>query len=226
MNVVVTREAGTNEVLASWLPAGTSIEEVPLTTTEYFERDQVHAVLGRFTNEPFRTLVITSERSTRYVDMAIAASTPDVVVCCVGPTSANALGDLGVRVDAVSDAGAEALASAITRDPVLLLGAKSMRAELAMALRAKGLVVESVTCYETIGLELDAPQVSKIRTADALFIGAPSAWRVAREFVDHDAWVVVPGATTAAAVREDHSRIIEGWGPQLRERLAELSRAG
>lgn len=214
-----------NDDLISWLPPDARVKEVPLTTTEYLERDEVRASLGTNANT-FRTLVITSERSVPYVDLAIAASRSDVDVCCVGPVTAHALRALGVGADVVSEGGAAALVHEISRDPVLLLGAKSMRGELAAALRAKGLAVETVACYETIGRELDAVQKSALTGADVLFIGAPSAWRVARAFVNLDTWVVVPGATTAAEVRVDHPRIIEGWGSELRERLADISRAG
>jgi len=63
-----------------------------------------------------------------------------------------------------------------------------------------------------------------VRDADVLFIGAPSAWAVARDFVANDTWVVIPGASTGAVVREDHRRVIDGWGPHLATRLADLSR--
>jgi hypothetical protein len=35
--------------------------------------------------------------------------------------------------------------------------------------------------------------------------------------------VVVPGPTTGVVVREQHERVIEGWGPSLRERLNVLA---
>jgi hypothetical protein len=85
--------------------------------------------------------------------------------------------------------------------------------------------VVTIACYETIDVALGEDERETLRLSDVLFIGAPSAWKVARQDVRPEAWVVVPGATTGAAVGVDHSRIVEGWGPHLRTRLDELSLA-
>lgn len=223
MKVVVTREAGTNDVLVTWLAPDSTVEEVPLTTTSYSDRDDVRTALeSSAAHGAFRTLVVTSERSVGYVDIALAESATDADVCCVGPATADALNARGVSAHAVGEGTADTLAQYISKGPVLMLGAKSMRGELASSLLAKGLEVVTVACYETIGLNLDTSDATKVRAADVLFIGAPSAWTVAREFVSKNTWVVVPGATTAAAVNHDHYRVIEGWGPDLATRLAEL----
>jgi uroporphyrinogen-III synthase len=111
----------------------------------------------------------------------------------------------------------------ITRGPVLLVGAKSMRKELVVALRAKGLDVDTLACYETLPVTLDPGDTALLRDGDVIFIGAPSAWTVASAYVPSRAWVIVPGASTAAAVRVEHPNVIEGWGPHLRTRLGELS---
>jgi uroporphyrinogen-III synthase len=227
MNVVLTREAGWNGVIRGWLPPGMIVEEVPLTTTTYVEPEDVRAAIENFDAvETFRTIVVTSERSARYVDIALAASATDVEVCCVGTASAEALRVRGVTVDVTGEGTAEDLARQISHGPVLLLGAKAQQGELRSSLLAKGLEMLPVACYETIPLNLDKTDVTKVRAARVLFIGAPSAWRVARDFVNPDTWVVVPGATTAAAVVRDHARVIEGWGPELATRLAELLLAG
>jgi uroporphyrinogen-III synthase len=224
VNVVVTREDGKNEPLMAWLPTGVTVDEVPLTTTWYFDPDDVRAALA---SSPavgtFRSLVVTSERGADYVEIARHASASDVEVFVVGPATSGALRTRGIRVDAQGDGSADALAPFVTRGPVLVLGAQSMREELIAALREKGLEVETVACYETVGLALDSSAAATLRNADVVFIGAPSAWTVAREYVKGDAWVVVPGATTGATVRLDRPQVIEGWGPQLRTRLAELS---
>jgi hypothetical protein len=81
-----------------------------------------------------------------------------------------------------------------------------------------------VACYETIGVTLGPSEQAALHSADVLFIGAPSAWAVARAYVTSDAWVVVPGPATGAEVRPEHARVIEGWGPHLRTDLAGLSR--
>ena len=58
--------------------------------------------------------------------------------------------------------------------------------------------------------------------ADVLFIGAPSAWDVAKAYVSKNAWVVVPGPSTGDAVRASHDRVLEGWEPAIRDVLATL----
>ena len=221
MNVVLTRERGKNDSLREWLPAGASVSEVPLTTTRYLDRDDVRAALDQVASVPWRSLVLTSERSADYVDLALRVS-PDAALFVVGPTTKRALIERGLRVDGEGEGGAESLAPLISRGPVLMLGASSTREELGAALRANGLDVEVVACYETLERTLTLSDAATLRGADVVFIGAPSAWRVACDAVASDAWVVVPGATSAAAVLADHPRVIEGWGPHLRTRLAEL----
>jgi uroporphyrinogen-III synthase len=225
VNVVVTREAGRNEGLKAWTPPGASVDEVPLTTTTYFDDDDVRAALdGSSLVGNFRSLVVTSERGVKYVELALRAAALDAEVFSVGPTTTEQLTSYGVHVRAQGEGTAETLARHIARGPVLMLGAKTTSEGLATALRDKGLEVVSVACYETIGLSLTSSDAQTVRDADVLFIGAPSAWAVARDLVTDDTWVVVPGASTGAVVRADHRRVIEGWGPHLATRLAELSR--
>ena len=225
MNVVLTREAGRNDGLRAWLPPKTTVTEVPLTTTRYFDLVDVRVALDAAPlSGTYQTLVVTSWRSVSYVEAALRASANDVEVYCVGPTTASALADRGLHVHARGEGSAKDLAPEISRGPVLMLGAKAMRDELAAALRAKGLDVALVACYETIERALDPSAVEALHRADVLFIGAPSAWAVARRYVANTTWVVVPGASTGAAVRADHPRVIEGWGPQLRAHLDTLAR--
>jgi uroporphyrinogen-III synthase len=224
VNIVLTREAGWNDSLRAWLPPGANVIEVPLTMTTYIDVDDVRAALERSrAHGMYRSLVVTSERSARYVEIARRSSTLDVEVFGVGPSTTEALTDLGVHVRAQGEGSSDTLAPLISRSPVLLLGAATMRDGLTKALREKGLEVVTIACYETIGASLSPSDEVTLRDADVLFIGAPSAWAVAREYVRNDTWVVVPGSSTATDVRVDHPRVIEGWGPDLATRLAELS---
>jgi uroporphyrinogen-III synthase len=91
-----------------------------------------------------------------------------------------------------------------------------------VSLRARGLVVAVVACYETVTTPPDDEGERRLREADVVVIGAPSAWAVAASFIGPKVWVVVPGATTSAVVRERHERVLEGWGPSLAARLATL----
>ena len=222
----MTREAGKNGSLIEWLPPEAIVAEVPLTRTEFKDHDEVRRELAvSASHVAFAALVLTSERSVPYVDVALAASSPDVPVFSVGPVTTRALVAHGVQVARESDGTAESLANYVDVGPVLLLGAATMRPGLASALRAKGIDVVSVACYETHAVTLSASDEQLVREADVVFIGAPSAWSVARELVTAATWIVVPGASTATEVRRDHVRVIEGWGPELRTRLVALSLA-
>lgn len=224
MNVVLGREAGKNESLRDWLPPGSTVIEVPLTTTTYFDVAAVRAALEKSrAHGMYRTLVVTSARSADYVDVARLSSTMDVAVVSVGPSTSAALASLSVHVDTQGEGSAESLAHEITQSPVLILGATSIREELPSALRAKGLEVVCIACYETVAAALTPGDVETLQNADVLFIGAPSAWAVARAHVRETTWVVVPGASTGEAVRLDHGQVIEGWGPQLRSRLMAIA---
>ena len=105
---------------------------------------------------------------------------------------------------------------------MLLLGAKVMRDELGEALHKSGLRIEHVACYETLPVLPDATGAAALREAQVVFVGAPSAWRVAQVFITTSTWVVVPGPTTGAVVRAQHERVIEGWAPTLRDTLRSL----
>lgn len=221
MKIVLTRESGKNEALSTWLPEQATVHEVPLTSTLYFDEGVVGDALHASDNfGKFRSLVVTSERSMTYVPLAIGAATADVEVYSVGPATTEALADQGVTVRGEGSGGAVTLATRILHGPVLVIGAATMRDELPLALRRNGLDVTVVPCYETVARSMSETEVALLAGADVVFIGAPSAWSVARDFVRDEALVVVPGGSTGAVVQVDHVNVLEGWGPTLRTRLA------
>jgi uroporphyrinogen-III synthase len=223
MHVVVSRERGHNDSLIAWLPNGATVREVPLTTTRFYDSDEVMSVLreSHYFGQ-FRYLVVTSARSALYASLAKESMGLHGAVLVVGTATAHALEDESVEVGLIGEGGAADLAASIDEGPVLLLGAAGMRNELERALLARGLVVESLACYETVHADLSGADQAALRDADVVFIGAPSAWAVAEDFVSERTLVVVPGSTTAAAVQHSHPRVLEGWGPHLREVLASL----
>jgi uroporphyrinogen-III synthase len=223
LKVLLTREAGKNASLVDWLPENASWSEVPLTRTNYYEPQQVIDALEAIdARAPFASLVVTSERSQSYVVLALASSNSEVSVFSVGPATTAALEGQGVTVQFEGDGGSLTLAPHIVRGPVLVLGARDMRDDLVSTLRERSLDVSTVACYETVALAPTESEQGLLRAADVVFIGAPSAWSVAREFVNGHAWIVVPGALTGAVVAAEHERVIEGWGPHLRQRLANI----
>jgi len=223
VKVVVTRESGQNESLVALLPSGAEVKEVPLTSTRYFADDEVAAALKESRHVGvFCALVVTSARAARYAPLAVTALAPGASVLCVGGATAKAVEDESISVAYVGERGAADLAHVIEEGPVLLLGALETRDELLVALQRRGLVAEKVSCYETVPEELSADGADVLRVAEVVFIGAPSAWRVAQPFVSDKAWVVVPGATTGNEVRRQHGRVIEGWGESAKEHLRAL----
>ena len=223
MRVVVTRERGHNRELVSWVPEDASISEVPLTTTRYLDSHEVRDTLHASRNfGRFRALVVTSARSALYVALAREALAPGGTVLSVGTATARALENEDVDVDVVGDTGVVDLDVEIAEGPVLLLGAAAMREELATTLANRDVVVEKLTCYETIPAVLTPEEEIELREADVVFIGAPSAWLVARSYLDARTWIVVPGSTTASAVGRHYERVIVGWGPALKGQLLAL----
>ena len=223
MRVVVTRERGFNDELRAWLPHDAVVEEVPLTTTHYYEvADVIESLRADSRCGSFAALVASSARCAMYVPKARKALCDDGVVLAVGDATATALAEKDVVVATIGQGSAVNLAPFIDDGPVLILGAASPRDELRVVLESKGLDVAALACYETWPAMLRASDEQALRNGDVIFIGAPSAWAVAQGLVRPDAVVVVPGATTAEVVRGSHDNVIEGWGPELKERLAAL----
>ena len=222
MLVVVTREVGRNDTLRDWLTPTATILEVPLTATAYRPLPEVEADLALAGDHgPFAVLAVTSARSRNYLEAARRVCARDVEVWTVGATTSGAVTDAGLAVSGEAHSALE-VARQIDHGPVLALGAREMRGELATELAARAIHVQTVVCYETVPLEPDEAARAAIRSADAVVIGAPSAWRVARTLVSPATWVVVPGETTAAAVRADHDRLLVGWHAATARRLEAL----
>lgn len=223
MKIVLTRESGYNGVLRTFTPPSAIVNEVPLTRTMYRALSDVEAELEA--SEHFRafwSLVVTSARSGDYVESAMRALRKGAAVFSVGRATTRLLVSHDIVVSAESESTALELAPLVRRGPVLELGALVARDELSLALRDRGLVVQHVACYETVAMELSSIQREILANADVVFIGAPSAWDVARDYVSQAAWVVVPGPTTSDAVRASHDQVLEGWEPAIRDVLATL----
>ena len=224
MNVVLTREVGHNDSLRAWLGDGLVVREVPLTETHFLDPSSVaHSVASLEDYGRFESLVITSARTSLYVDLARAALANDADIFSVGAATTQVLVHHGLTPRAQSPSRALDLSPLITRGPVLFLGASDAREELADDLGSRGLGVSLVACYETRPAALRAEDRDVLEVADVVLIGAPSAWSVARELVAASTWVIVPGVTTGEVVRRDHQRVLEGWGPALGDVVRSLA---
>ena len=212
-----------NGELRGFTPPSALVKEVPLTRTEYRRLGDVKGQLeasGHYGT--FASLVVTSTRSGDYVETAMQSLKRGAAVFSVGRATTRLLLGRGITVTGEAASTSKDLADFIRRGPVLVLGAALMRSELPDALRERELEVVHVTCYETVPVELSDFAKEAILSADVVFIGAPSAWLVARDFVAASAWVVVPGTTTGDVVRSDHEQVLEGWEPSIREVLSSL----
>ncbi len=218
MRVVLTRESGRNDQLRAWLHDAVDVDEIPLTLTVTFDDEVASAIESLHVHE-FRYLVVTSARAADAA--ARAAARVEAPVLSVGPVTSAALAARGVDV-AGEATSAAAVADLIEAGPVLSLGARETRPELAQALGERGISVAHLACYATLPAELTDEQARRLAAADVVFIGAPSAWAVARAHVRATTWVVVPGETTGEVVRASHERVHVGWGPDLATTLVGL----
>jgi uroporphyrinogen-III synthase len=221
--VVLTREAGFNGPLREWIGAAGDVVEAPLTSTAFCSvGDVAREVVATGLSGQFAALVVTSVRARRYVAAAVAALREGARIFSVGPSTTRMLVEEGVVADAQSSGSAQDLADLITEGPVLYVGAREARPELAEALSLKGVTVVPVVAYETVAEAVNDDVAWLLARADVVVVGAPSAWSVARTYVSSSSWVVVPGETTAAEVRRDHARVVEAWGPGLGDVLGAL----
>ena len=213
MLVALTRELGHNEELRDWVGDRAEMVEIPLTRTRFRAVHEVADELGAATRSSrFHSLVLTSARSERYLDLARSAVADDAEVFSVGPSTSEVLRRAGWSVTHEEPGRALGLAPLISLAPVLILGAVAGREELPRALRQRGLETVVVECYETVAEPLEQEDFDVVRRADVIFVGAPSAWRVIRDVVSDSAWILVPGETTRDEVRLTHSRVLIGWG--------------
>lgn len=223
--VVLTREAGRNSQLREWIGPEVHVVEVPLTMTAFRPLADVVADVRELEHHgSFRSLVVTSARTSAYLDAAVASLADDAKIFSAGPATTQSLRERGLLVECEATGRSLELAASITRGPVLMVGAGAMRDELFRALVARGLVVHRVVCYDTQPVTVSDEQREVLQRADVLFVGAPSAWSVARDWTAPSTWVIVPGPTTGDVVRLDHARVLEGWGPRVGEQLAALAR--
>jgi uroporphyrinogen-III synthase len=206
MRVALTREDGKNNSLLWLVPEGAETIEVPLTQTRYFSPSEVDAQLDRIHES--KTIAISSARAAQFIAPVIEKF-GDLPIYCVGESTAGALHEVGASARWVGSGGARELAQQIPEGPVLFVGAKDAREELGVELSQRGIELQMVACYETIPVELSARSIEWLRGADVIFIGAPSAWAVARPFVRRETLIVTSGTTTGSMVRETHDTVIE-----------------
>ncbi len=220
--VVLTREAGFNDDLATLFSAAFTVDEVPLTMTRFDEVSLVDERLRASADYgTFASLVVTSRRAAPYLSLCRSAVTTTCDVFTVGAATTSALEAVGFTVTTSTTEGVATLAPDIVNGPVLILGARHPFGDLAGALQPR-LNVTSVACYETMAATLRDEDAALLGGADAVVIAAPSAWAVAQPYVHPRTWVLVPGDSTRQAVAATHDRVVRAWGPAMASTLRPL----
>ncbi|MFT4297188.1 MAG: uroporphyrinogen-III synthase [Micropruina sp.] len=158
-------------------------------------------------------LVLTSARTLvalRELGIDLAAVLPEgTKVAAVGPATATAARDAGLRVDLVptSGSGGADLAASFPDEPgrVLVPGAADPAPGLDAGLAARGLQVDRVAVYRTDAADSidDAIRLGWPDGFDAFVVTAPSVVRAAAELLGSPGPTVVAlGETSAAAARD------------------------
>lgn len=205
--VTLTREAPRNNALLLRLENLCDVAEVPLTLTRMVDAEAFEAALSAIDITP-QTVVVTSARAARAAAQ-LYQTFSDVSVVAVGGTTKQALEGLGLTKIAIApEESATSVASMPLVGPVVSVGAKVPRPELADSLTAAGITHRHLVAYETIERQLSSDESERLASSDVVVIAAPSAWRVAAPHVRAATLVVAIGSTTAGEVRKSHNKVV------------------
>lgn len=206
--VVLTREPPRNDALREALSPTATVVEVPATFTELFTDSDVLKAFDELQVQP-ATVVVTSARSAHALAAVLTSVTSSPHIVAIGPATTRALEHAGIHGVVMSpEATASALGTMALEAPVLSIGAAEPRPELALALAAQGLGVHHLAAYRTVARSLSDDERQWVHEADVIVVAAPSAWRVLESSVRPETLVLVPGETTASAVRAAHENVI------------------
>jgi uroporphyrinogen III methyltransferase/synthase len=216
--VVVTRARAQASGLAAALGAlGAEVVELPaIRIVPRLDSPEVRDAVGSI--HAYALVCLTSPNGVRLLFEALGAAGRDAralanaTVAAIGPGTAAALAERGIRADIVperslSEALVESLRDVDVADrPVLVARAAQARDVLPEALRERGAQVDVVPLYETVAEQPDAAAVEAAREAE--YVTFTSASTV-RNFIDAvggrvpgGARVVSIGPITSAAARE------------------------
>lgn len=204
--IVLTRERPHNDDLIRGIGDLADVLEVPVTTTVLFDPADIERRRDELDLSHFATLVVTSSRALSALELVRPVLDSNVSVAVVGELTANLVASSFSPVDLVASSASE-LASRIEAGPVLHVGAARPRHELAEGLAARGIAHRHLATYDTVPAVLTETQRQTLAHADVVVMAAPSAWDVAREYVESTSVVIAIGATTAEHVARDHEVI-------------------
>ena len=215
--VVVTRARAQASGLAATLAAlGADVVELPAIRIEpRLESQAVRDAIGAI--HSYALICLTSPNGVRLLFQALdeggldARALANATVAAIGPGTAAALGERGIRPDVVPERSvAEALVESlvdvsVVDRPVLVARAGEARDVLPDALRERGAKVDVVGLYETVAEEPDPTALEAAESADYLTFTSSSTVRnfiaVAGNRMPDDARIVSIGPVTSDAVR-------------------------
>ena len=223
LRVVVTRARAQASGLAATLAAlGADVVELPAIRIEPRidsgeVRDAVSAI------HAYALICLTSPNGVRLLFEALDAAGLDAralanaTVAAIGPGTAGALAQRGIRADVVPERSvAEALVESLEEvdvagRPVLVARAAEARDVLPDALRERRAKVDVVALYETVAEEPDPEAVEAARSADYVTFTSSSTVRnfvaaIGSDFPER-ARVVSIGPVTSEAAREAGLRV-------------------
>jgi uroporphyrinogen III methyltransferase/synthase len=215
--IVVTRARAQASGLAATLQAlGAEVIELPaIRIVPRLDSAQVRDAIGAI--HSYALVCLTSPNGVRLLSDALGAAGLDAralanaIVAAIGPGTAAALAERGIRADvvparSVAESLVEALAPVDVSDrPVLVARAAAARDVLPDALRDRGAKVDVVALYETVAEDPDPEAVAAARSADYLtFTSSSTVTNLTRALGDdlpNAARVVSIGPVTSEAAR-------------------------
>jgi uroporphyrinogen III methyltransferase/synthase len=189
LRVVVTRARAQASGMAATLAAlGADVVELPaIRIVPRIDSPDVRDAVGAI--HSYALVCLTSPNGVRLLFEALdeagrdARALASATVAAIGPGTAAALADRGIRADIVPERSiAEALVEAletvdVANRPVLVARAAEARDVLPDALRERGARVDVVALYETVSEEPDPEAMQAARSADYVTFTSSSTVR-------------------------------------------------
>ena len=215
--VAITRPVGRGRSLALLLRSlGLEPLEIPLI--EVRVTDELGPLRTALRNDP--TLVILSSATSVSALVAAGGVPAGLAVAAVGPATAAALAEAGIRATVIGDgSGGAELAERIgapgaSGDRAVVLAAADGLRELIAGLVAHGWEIEEVVVYATVPRILSPQERGALDGCDVICFASPSAvaaftaLRDARGHPLRTRPAVVIGATTARAARSSGFAVV------------------
>lgn len=225
--VVVTRAAEQSGALVAALEAHGAIAVV-LPLIAFAPPDDVEKLdeaVRKFGE--FDWIFLTSQNALRALEesclrsrLLLREALGNTAVAAVGPATAEAAGEAGVRVDYVASKHdgvslAQELASEVKGKRVILPRGDRANPELVHALRELGAQVTEVVAYKTVRAENAAETVSKTlmnERPDAILFFSPSAVRHLQELIGEEKFHTLSEQSVFTAIGPVTGRALRSFG--------------